>query len=283
MSPSERQDLPVCFFVTPIGADKSSERRAAEGLITSVLAPALKGKYRVVAAHQEPKPGSISRRIIEHLLEDPLVIANLTGLNPNVMYELAVRHAARLPVISIARKGTKLPFDVAEENTFFYTDDMMGVQELVVRLRDAVEKARVDAEPDNPIYRVVTATVMKRVAGDQGDVQRYILEKLESIESLLSARVSRSQPSPSKRLSKLRFAIAEQGTTYEELDRRVAEAMRAGRIASYGLIESADGKCHLTVSVDPDVTRQSVMTLLAGVGIACTEDLSWRENFAPMR
>lgn len=51
------------------------------------------------------------------MVEDPLVIADLTGRNPNVFYELAIRHAIRKPFIQIIHKGERIPFDVAGTRT----------------------------------------------------------------------------------------------------------------------------------------------------------------------
>lgn len=95
----------------------------------------------ITVAHRMPQPGSINKQVIQRVLYDDLVITNLTGLNPNVMYELAIRHAARKPVVQICEEGTKLPFDIVEERTIFYTDDMMGVTQLQIKLKQTVLEA----------------------------------------------------------------------------------------------------------------------------------------------
>jgi hypothetical protein len=41
-----------------------------------------------------------------------LVVADLTGANPNVYYELALRHSTAKPFVHLAREGTEIPFDI---------------------------------------------------------------------------------------------------------------------------------------------------------------------------
>ena len=38
----------------------------------------------------------------------------LTGMNPNVLYELAIAHAAARPVVLLIEKGQSPPFDSSE-------------------------------------------------------------------------------------------------------------------------------------------------------------------------
>ena len=176
----------MCFIATPLGLDRSEVRRKADGVIHSVLAPILEEfGYKPIPPHKIAEPGSITVQVIEHLLNDELVIANLTGLNPNVMYELAVRHATKKPVICIAERGTNLPFDIASERTIFYDDDMAGVEVLKDDLREMLRAATKDKDLDNPIFRAKRTFKMQEVLRED-DAQSYIIDKLDVIQARLS-------------------------------------------------------------------------------------------------
>jgi hypothetical protein len=174
------------FVITPIGTTDSTIRRSTDGLIQSVVRPVFEGQaLRVVVAHEIAEPGSITQQIIQYLLQADMVVANLTGLNPNVMYELAVRHAAKLPVVVIAEEGTRLPFDIADERTIFYVNDMAGVEELKLRLVDSVSEALAASDLTNPIYRAIATNVIREMKVNS-DIDGYILDQL----TLLGDRVA---------------------------------------------------------------------------------------------
>ena len=188
-SQGEELTRPKCFVVTPIGGSESSIRRATNGLLNGVIRPVLSDLgYDVEAAHEICSPGSITKQVIERLLEAPLVVASLTGLNPNVMYELGVRHCVRKPLVVIAEEGTKLPFDVQDERTILYVDDFQGAEDLRKLLRKTVEAALADQEPDNPVYRVARAAVMREQSVEAGEPWQYVIERLDRMESRLAAQ-----------------------------------------------------------------------------------------------
>ncbi|OOE36703.1 hypothetical protein BZG05_00030 [Salinivibrio kushneri] len=179
-----------CFVVTPIGPEESSIRRKAQGILDAVIKPVLEEKgFSVFVAHEIEASGSITKQVLKHLLENELVIANLTGLNPNVMYELAVRHAKRLPVVTIAEVETVLPFDISDERTLFYKNDMAGAHELKPKLAGMIDAALEDSVPDNPIYRATESMVFQE-SPDTSDADKHIMQRLDKLEHLISTSVN---------------------------------------------------------------------------------------------
>ena len=103
----------VCFFIAPIGAEDSEQRHHSDAILSSYVEKALstvEPKLRVVR-DKITQPGMITKQVLEYLLKSRLVVADLSYHNPNVFYELAVRHATGKPVIHIKRTSDPLPFD----------------------------------------------------------------------------------------------------------------------------------------------------------------------------
>jgi hypothetical protein len=148
----------ICFYVTPIGEDGSEHRKHSDLFLSSIVEPALEQfQLKVVRADAIDKPGTITRQIIEYLIKSRLVIVDLSFHNPNVFYELAIRHAARLPVVQIIRAADRIPFDLSQSRTIKI--DTTDIYSLVPRLEvykseiaSQVRRALDDPDSvDNPI------------------------------------------------------------------------------------------------------------------------------------
>jgi hypothetical protein len=148
----------TCFYITPIGAPDSEARKHANLFLESIVEPAIKTVgLSVVRADQIDKPGVITRQIIEYILRARLVVADLSFSNANVFYELALRHAARLPIVQIIRHGDAIPFDINQmrtitiDNRDIYTllpNVELYKSELASQARRALEAG---AEVDTPV------------------------------------------------------------------------------------------------------------------------------------
>jgi len=105
-------DKKECFLISPIGEENSPTRKLANTLRDVLIKPAVGLDYEVLRADDVETSGDISDRVIVHLRNAPIAVAILHKTNPNVYYEMAVRHTLAKPLILIAPEGLKLPFDI---------------------------------------------------------------------------------------------------------------------------------------------------------------------------
>lgn len=235
-----------CFIVTPIGGDNTDIRRAAEGVIDAVIIPTLSelgfNEDAIRVAHRMANAGSINKQLIRRILEDDLVVVNLTKLNPNVMYELAVRHAVRKPVIQICERNTSLPFDIIDERTIFYDNDMKGGIELKEKFVIAVQEALKEKNPDNPIYRATEELNILKVneSKEEVNLSKYILDRLDSLESNI-VNINRNNTSSSIRKNKNYVeakitVFAKDNSTSEDITNYLLEILipKGLRVHTYG-------------------------------------------------
>lgn len=123
----------VCFYITPIGSEDSDFRKHSDLFLESIIAPVIQQfGLRVIRADQIDKPGTITKQIIEYIFKSKMVIADLSFHNPNVFYELALRHVSRLPTVQIMRKIDIIPFDLSHSRTIVI--DTSDIYSLVPKL-----------------------------------------------------------------------------------------------------------------------------------------------------
>jgi len=105
-----------CFIISSIGKEGSEIREIADEKYELVFEPILNEiKFSVTRSDKVATPGSISREIVQNLIDADLVIADVTDENPNVFYELAIRNAIKKPVIIFQRPDQTLPFDIYDK------------------------------------------------------------------------------------------------------------------------------------------------------------------------
>jgi hypothetical protein len=115
----------------------------------------------VIRADQIDKPGMITTQVIEHVTHAKLVVADLSFHNPNVFYELALRHATGKPTIHLIRAEDDIPFDLDQFRTIkIDTSDLYAFvpametykAEISTQARRALEEADTAAGPLSVFY-----------------------------------------------------------------------------------------------------------------------------------
>ena len=154
----------TCFVIMPIGdqsfgGDSVTEgelRQLYDDLIREAVLKA-RPNLEVLRADDIATPGDITTDIFERIADSDYVIADLTYPNPNVFYELGLRHATRSGTILLRRQGAiNPPFDVAVLRHIEYENTPTGLKALAARLSRAFDSY--EANPgrlDNQFLKTV--------------------------------------------------------------------------------------------------------------------------------
>ncbi len=196
-----------CFVIGPIGEADSEIRKAADRFMKHIVEPTLvKFDYEPPRrADKLGEPGRIPPQIIRWLRDADLVIADLTGNNPNVFYELSLRQAIGKPAIHMAEQGTVLAFDIHDNRTIFYTMDISDVEEACAELARQIERiGTAGYKASNPI---VDAIPIIELAKSDNPMQQTLSSVVQTVEGLaaevrrLSAAQSTTAQSTTANLS----------------------------------------------------------------------------------
>ena|GEM_PF-1664297 len=87
------------------------------------------------------KPGQSMEQVWELINRARLIVADVSGRNPNVFYELGIAHTLGKPVILITRSEDDVPFDLRHLRFIQYKYTPRGCQGLERKLREAIEAA----------------------------------------------------------------------------------------------------------------------------------------------
>lgn len=109
-----REFLDTCFVMMPFG--EWFDRYYKE-----VYVPAIKeAGFEPVRADELFSTGSVVEQIWEQIQKSKVMLADLTGKNPNVFYELGLAHAAKKPVIFTSGELEDIPFDLRHLRVIVY-------------------------------------------------------------------------------------------------------------------------------------------------------------------
>jgi hypothetical protein len=190
----------TCFVIAPIGEENSEIRKRADQIFKHVITPAaVECGYDSLRADHISEPGMITHQVIQFIMDAPLVVADLSGRNPNVFYELALRHALRKPLVQIINSGEQIPFDVAGTRTIpidrHDLDSVEAAKEDIVRQIKAIEKKPADIE--TPISVSIDLQNLKqsgnpeqRSLGDLLTVVTEIRTGLANVEKRLNSQMA---------------------------------------------------------------------------------------------
>lgn len=186
-----------CFVIAPIGEPGSDTRKRSDQVLKYIIKPVAESLgFAAVRADQIAESGLITTYVIQHIVDDAMVVADLTDHNPNVFYELAIRHAHRKPYVQMIHRGQRIPFDLAGVKTLaFDNQDLDSVEEAKAELQRLMQASRDGiTSMASPISLAID---MQRSAESANPQDRYFAEIMTSLSQLktelIGALASRRQ------------------------------------------------------------------------------------------
>lgn len=185
-------DQRTCFVIMPIGDQSIGEvkvtadelRKRYDDLIKEAIlrvAPHLD----VARADEVALPGSITSDILTRLMHSDLVVADVSYPNPNVFYELGLRHACRPGTIIIRDKeAPTIPFDIAHLRHIEYENSPSGLKQLAEKIGYWIQHFSQHPErPDNQLLELakLTAYRFQEYAEPEYDEEAAQMEMFEAL------------------------------------------------------------------------------------------------------
>ncbi len=154
---------PFCFVLMPFGVktDDTGRQVNFDQVYAEIIEPAIRSAgLEPIRADHETTGGIIHKAMFERLMLCDYAVADLTGANANVFYELGIRHGIRPhSTVLIFAHATRLPFDVAPLRGLPYGLDAHGGPATPAQDRDALaarlQSARTP-EQDSPLFQLLS-------------------------------------------------------------------------------------------------------------------------------
>jgi len=154
---------PLCFVLMPFGRKQDGTGRLIDfdTVYQQIISPAVGAAgLEPIRADEEQVGGTIHKPMYERLMLCEFAVADVTGANPNVYYELGIRHAVRpSSTVILFAEGTSLPFDIALLRGLPYRLDASGnpanpegdKQNIMQRLQAANQ----EPHDDSPLFTLI--------------------------------------------------------------------------------------------------------------------------------
>jgi tetratricopeptide (TPR) repeat protein len=188
---------PLCFVLMPFGKKMDAAGRVTnfDSIYLKIIAPAVaRAGLEPIRADEEKIGGTIHKPMFERLMLCHYAVADITGANPNVFYELGIRHAMRpRSTVIVFGEGTVLPFDIALVRGISYKTDGSGEPVEADATLDQIAKqlaaARGNPHDDNPIFQLVEGVPRWEVDHAKTDIFRQAADYSKRYKDRLRAAV----------------------------------------------------------------------------------------------
>ena len=157
-------DKKICFVIMPFGKkhNEAGIEFDFDEIYHKIIKPSVESEgLNCIRSDEVDEAGNIHRRMFQMIWDADVTIVDVSIPNPNVFYELGIRHALRKAVTVIIRnKSATLPFNIANLNAIEYegTDD----DEARTRIGHAIATGVKEGKTDSHVNEILGLNISDR-------------------------------------------------------------------------------------------------------------------------
>ena len=121
------------------------------------------------------------------------MIADITDHNPNVFYEMGIRHSTKRPIIHVRQKNVPIPFDTASMRTFDYSFDVDEQSHCIDKLDNALSSLELSSE--NPFSVATSSFLVMRSPSNKAQLRSLdVVQTIEDVHALIESFLDFAAP-----------------------------------------------------------------------------------------
>lgn len=255
----------ICGLIMPISATASTRTAEHWAKVQKLLHRVIdQAGFEPVNVWVNSSTDRVSERIIGNIFSFPIIVADISDLNPNVMLELGMRLASKKPTIVIVNTGGNIPFDIRDFHALQYPPEMsmLEMEEFFVSLEASLKEkyAALQAGEYVPFLGSIVVDVLspeERIVGVNEIMLERLSDKERKISNLTSSGIKARSKISTSHLARTVSSISGKsgvvlGTIPEEkISLLQKSCARVG--AKVDILGVSEGEIYFSVAVDvPD-------------------------------
>ena len=192
----KRRSSKDCFIIMPFSDQPGYEPGHFTHVYEDIIEPACKkASVKCYRGDTTNEPNIIHIDIVKNLIAAPLCICDMSSRNPNVMFELGLRQAFRLPTVLIADDITPQIFDVSPIRCMGYNHelkyrDVRNDQERLSKVIIETIKARKPIPNSILDMMGVDSAILPKISNDKSGIVK-VLQLIQSRIDVIDRRFNR--------------------------------------------------------------------------------------------
>lgn len=196
VSSAEEKALDPCGIIMPIASFGEYDAQHWNEVRVILERAITRSKFRPAPVWERSETDIIQGRIVRNLYDYEVVVCDISGLNPNVMFELGLRLAFKKPVVIVVDDETKIPFDTNVIEHIIYNRGLhfQKTEAFIDRVSDKITNIVQMCQGGSYVAYIDALGAFSTFEPNPQKVEfdQFVLDKLEQISANIS-RLRRDQ------------------------------------------------------------------------------------------